>query len=367
MAVYLKYNDPIRILWRQGNVVDPYVDVLDPNLPVINNRVVFSEIPDSFSHVIIDGFTEIYPNPYGELTLPEAGQFLVDYQRGMGYFNSSDEGKKLNAVYKGRGMIQYPAERIYVHGENPDVIETLQDFIERAQAKIDEMTAKIEEANEAIAEAKEATKNANDAHDSTIMVYKGTVGTFDEIATSYPNPELGWVVMIESTGERYRYDTETDTWVFIDNYTPSIPLASDTVDGLLAKEDYSKLQRQADTNTRTMVFMLPYIDFVGPQDMLVQFPHSGRITNVTSFCNRPNIAHRVEISIEKVSEADFVNGYWASISIDDILFPVGSVIGEDPTLGNDEVVAGDMFRLNVTNTGSDYLIKGITVQIEVTL
>ena len=64
-----------------------------------------------------------------------------------------------------------------------------------------------------------------------------SVDTFASIATTYPNPEDGWTVNVKDTDYTYRYSgTE---WIAIS--ANAIPKATDNVDGLMAKEDKSKL------------------------------------------------------------------------------------------------------------------------------
>ena len=67
--------------------------------------------------------------------------------------------------------------------------------------------------------------------------WKESVDTFTSIATTYPNPEDGWTVNVKDTDYTYRYSgTE---WIAIS--ANAIPKATDSVDGLMAKEDKSKL------------------------------------------------------------------------------------------------------------------------------
>lgn len=121
---YLEYNDPLLITWR-----DSYIDKSDTQ-KIVNNRIVLSEIPDPFTHVTISGYTEIYNGN------PTSNQFIVNYQNGIITFNSTEEGKTVTATYKGRGIIQYPAERIYVHSTNPDITQNIQQMIDDGQQAI---------------------------------------------------------------------------------------------------------------------------------------------------------------------------------------------------------------------------------------
>ncbi|MGL6221629.1 MAG: hypothetical protein ACRC36_26630 [Lacrimispora sphenoides] len=63
--------------------------------------------------------------------------------------------------------------------------------------------------------------------------WKETVNTYADIAVTYPNPQDGWTVNVKDTDYTYRYNgTE---WVVIS--ANAIPKATQSVDGLLSKED----------------------------------------------------------------------------------------------------------------------------------
>jgi hypothetical protein len=71
----------------------------------------------------------------------------------------------------------------------------------------------------------------------TNIDWKESVDTYASIATTYPNPQDGWTVNVKDTDYTYRYSgTE---WVAIS--ANAIPKATGSVDGLMAKEDKSKL------------------------------------------------------------------------------------------------------------------------------
>lgn len=75
--------------------------------------------------------------------------------------------------------------------------------------------------------------------------WKESVDTFEDIATTYPNPEDGWTVNVKDTDSTYRYNGEN--WIAIS--ANAIPMASDTVDGKMSKEDYTKLSNLATVAT----------------------------------------------------------------------------------------------------------------------
>ncbi len=63
--------------------------------------------------------------------------------------------------------------------------------------------------------------------------WKETVNTYADITEAYPNPQDGWTVNVKDTDYTYRYSgTE---WVVIS--ANAIPKATQSVDGLLSKED----------------------------------------------------------------------------------------------------------------------------------
>lgn len=71
----------------------------------------------------------------------------------------------------------------------------------------------------------------------TNIDWKEAVGTFDDIATTYPTPDDGWTVNVKDTDYTYRYNGTK--WVAIS--ANAIPKATDKVDGLMTKEYAKKL------------------------------------------------------------------------------------------------------------------------------
>lgn len=80
------------------------------------------------------------------------------------------------------------------------------------------------------------TKNEIDNKFSTLennVDWKESVATFADIIKTYPNPENGWTVNVKDTDYTYRYSGSS--WVAIS--ANAIPKATQSVDGLLSKED----------------------------------------------------------------------------------------------------------------------------------
>lgn len=57
---------------------------------------------------------------------------------------------------------------------------------------------------------------------TTGLTWKEAVSTYDDIATTYPSPSVGWVVTCTDTGKSYYYDGAD--WVYI--FTSQVPVAS---------------------------------------------------------------------------------------------------------------------------------------------
>lgn len=71
----------------------------------------------------------------------------------------------------------------------------------------------------------------------TNIDWKEAVNTYNDIATTYPNPQDGWTVNVKDTDYTYRYNgTE---WVAIS--ANAIPLATQSVNGLMSSTDKTKL------------------------------------------------------------------------------------------------------------------------------
>ena len=69
------------------------------------------------------------------------------------------------------------------------------------------------------------------------MDWKESVATYNDIATTYPNPQDGWTVNVKDTDITYRWDGSK--WISIS--ANAIPLATSSVDGKMSKTDKSFL------------------------------------------------------------------------------------------------------------------------------
>ncbi|MVP00797.1 hypothetical protein [Paenibacillus lutrae] len=379
---YLPYNDPLLITFRAGTAHDPYVERTE-SWTVANTVIPLHEIPSETHKVKISGYTEIRKEIFDRTRQLNEQEFYVNYQNGVVHFHSSREGETIVAQYKGRGVIQYPAERIYAHiGGNPDVVKNLQQIIEEALHKVTEAHMAIGLVNEAIMrcnaasddahhaadqanlardDAEQAAREARDAASLTKKIYKAPVRTKQQLTTAYPKPETGWTVMVQNTGDIYRYDGAN--WIFIENWVSSaLPHASDTVDGLMSKEDFTKFHNEQELRVITFLFNKPPQS--GPQNQIIRFPLQGTIIKVHSYCSRTGLTLPTEIMIEKIDQSDLLNANtWTEVTSFPILIPPNQQLGSAAAIISPDVKAEDFFRINFIQLDPD--IRGITVQIEI--
>lgn len=396
--LYDQYNDSMRILWRNNTQDDPYIDKTE-SLKIINNRIVLSEIPAEFHRVMINGYTEVDQRKPGSKKIPDVNDFIVNYSNGVINFHPSQEGKIVNAVYKGRGMIQYPASRIWAHYPNPDVVMNLQEIIELSRQRVEEIIVATEQAvraadnaniaaeganiakdkaiqaadaavsaaNTAIdasRRADDSAKFANDAALTTRLIWLEPVPTYDDIFTTYPNPEIGSTTMVLENGARYRYEGN-NTWRQIDNYTRgSIPLASPVIDGLMSKEDYSLTHDKL--KFKTIGFSIPLFTSSGVQKLILESPVRGTLRQIRAICSKPCTTISTELYIEKINSMQFEEQFeWEKISTSPLSFPIGSYRAFVPETEITEIDVGDVFRINVLSF--DPAMEGIMIALDIEL
>jgi hypothetical protein len=93
------FNSISQISYRQGTILDPYVEYLTEVHTITNNVIELLEIPDRFNHVKITDMYEIYVNDITTNT-----NFYVDYVAGLVYFHTDLEGTSVSVHYFGRGI-----------------------------------------------------------------------------------------------------------------------------------------------------------------------------------------------------------------------------------------------------------------------
>ncbi|MFC8688137.1 hypothetical protein [Brevibacillus porteri] len=397
--LYDQYNDSVRILWRKGDIQDPFVDKTE-SLKIINNRIVLSEIPTEFHRVIINGYTEIDQRKPAAKKIPDEKDFIVNYSNGIIDFHASQEGKTVVAIYKGRGMIQYPASRIWAHYPNPDAVLNLQQIIEISHQRIEEIirvtneaikatnnaniaaegaiiaTGKANQATDAAVSATntaidaskradDSAKFANDAALTTRLIWLEPVPKYDDIKTTYPNPEIGSTTMVLETGARYRYEGN-GIWRQIDNYTRgSIPLASTVVDGLMSKEDFTLTHDKL--KYRQILFVMPVITDTNEQKIYIApLEYDASVSSIAAICGTPVASGRTVLYIEKNNIANLGNASipWERLNAQPIVFDVNEYKAFVPPLTITDLAKGDIFRVFVEDFDPSHEGISITLNIE---
>ncbi|ALS22324.1 hypothetical protein [Paenibacillus naphthalenovorans] len=376
---YVQYNNPVTIVWRKGTPDDPYVDKAD-SLKIINNMIILTEIPAETFKVNISGLIEVDKSNFERKKELLPNEYLVHYSNGIVQFHPSQEFNTVYASYKGRGMILYPASRIISYNKDApfaeknlqEIIDEIYQSISKNQKLIDDLQVVTQNAINATNNANTATDGANVARDeaidaknealfaasSTIMIYKEPVDTYDDLDIVYSNPENGWRVTVNDTGDVYRYDGFSDSWVFLGNSIGSLPIASDISTGLLDKEDYKQF------TVRSIVFAMPKILSDGIQNYIVQFPFEGQIIKAYAFCVGEGTVAPLELAIEKISSNEFDNsGAWQSIFNQNIFINPNQTKGTTPVLKTNNVNKNDYFRVNVLQLDNN--IRGVTVQLDI--
>lgn len=83
-----------------------------------------------------------------------------------------------------------------------------------------EINESIDNANEATVNTNNATMNYTDIVDKTKKIYKPMVSSYNDILTTYPNPEIGWTVVTTDDHIERRWDgTEWIEIGLVDTFT----------------------------------------------------------------------------------------------------------------------------------------------------
>lgn len=138
---------------------------------------------------------------------------------------SKEDKKKLDSIESGSNKYIHPA----THPASMITEDAAKRFV--SQAMVDGWNADI---------ANRYTKAEIDNMISGLLQnidWKESVDSFADLATTYPNPQDGWTVNVKDTDITYRWSgTE---WIAIS--LNALPMATQTVDGKMSKEDKAKL------------------------------------------------------------------------------------------------------------------------------
>lgn len=372
------FESPIHVIWRKGTADDPYIDRVDVT-KVVNQRLVLLEVPDSINRVKIPNMKEINYDSYLKHSL-DTNEFYVDYTNGFVYTHSSVEGKTLTCVYKGRGLLLYPSQRV-VHWDGTGGYESLESIIDDTRKQVEELISHTEDfdkimkemtiaitdakntvyyVNLAISNAEQATADAIKAYESTVMNWKPKVKDRDELEKEYPLPELGWTVYVTEENTGYRYDGIE--WIPILSINDMINKADENSDGLMSKEDYKKLKGlTVQSSMKTIVFVAPPNEITeGKLPVHFVSPIEGKIRNIEfSFSDLGTSDSKLIIEKSK----DYTK--WNPI-VSEILVKEDEYYKNIPSssLINSDVELGDKIRVIVTDSG---MHKNMTININVEL
>lgn len=368
LITQLQYNDPITIIMRKGTDDDPYKDRADSLVVQSNGMITLLEIPSITERVHISGMVEIDQEVYEKRPRLAPNEFLVNYSIGSIQVHESLIGKAILCRYKGRGLILYPASRIYaLVSRNPDVVVTLQDYIDEIERKlaennqligrveelisetrlvIDESQKSTDNANRAADEADRARDLALDAYKTTKLAFKTAVADMKELYATYPHPEVGWTVQTYKDGKRYRYDG--NDWVLIDIFGENIQPVSEYKDGLMSVAEHLKLKSFPSTlNERVIVIYLDGVLEFGVQQQIIPFLYDGELVSVNAVCK---VSGDTETFINIEKSRNFMD--WTGI-LDKKLHFKALEYADDKTatFKTKTVNKGDMFRVNVEDLG----------------
>ena len=375
---YLDFNNPIHVVWRSGLPSDPFVDRLDITR-VVNQRIVLLEIPDELYRVRIANLFEINYEKFIRDSIAE-NEFYCDYTNGFIYFNRKMEAETVSVVYKGRGVILYPSNRV-IHYDGTNSKETLYEIIEKSKTQVEELhnkTLTFEEVLENMIVATNLTKEAtdivldtneianqkieliNDAYATTVLIYRPYVQTYADIATTYPNPLVGWTVQVYDSGIRYRWNGQD--WIPIDALGGNVPKATDVYDGLMSKEHFVKMEDiSVETDYRTIVFVCPQDVLQGIQDPHVVFPHDGEIIEIKAYVSKKGLVS-TEIDIQKSTDFEI----WDSVINNVVVIePQKHTDNGNHTIANTVVNKNDVFRLFVPTFSADTYNLTVNIKIKI--
>ncbi len=144
------------------------------------------------------------------------------------------------------------------------------------------------------------TKNEIDNKISQVITdldWKESVNTFSDIAKTYPTADDGWTVNVKDNNITYRYDGSK----WIDISSNSIPLATNTLDGRMSKNDKCKLDG-IDVNANNYVHPSTHLASIIIEDSSHRFMTDTERNNLND-CNNKKHTHDNKSIIDKITQA----------------------------------------------------------------
>jgi hypothetical protein len=129
---FTNYSDPLYIDWHIDSDTGQKISIArtgESNV-VTNSRFILSYVPDELTRVTLTYGSTPMTEIKSAATISSITEFKVDYTSGWVYVYSSLEGATIVANYYSRGIIFYPASRIwYIKNNDGTIYQTLQDSI----------------------------------------------------------------------------------------------------------------------------------------------------------------------------------------------------------------------------------------------
>ena len=206
LDIMQEYKNPVVINWYVDEDTGDKISILRQNQPLktLNLQGILPEIPDEFNKVQIDGLIEIFNG------IPQDGEFKVNYSTGIIMFNSAQNDMTFNvSSFYARGIIFYPASRIWTKLEGGQVVETLQELIDAGQTAIENLQQVeiiTQECIDATNDAIDATNQFND--DEAIRVSNENTRINNENTRIANETTRGTNETARQTNETNRINTE---------------------------------------------------------------------------------------------------------------------------------------------------------------
>lgn len=122
-------NDPFYLFERTGDKDNPFKQYNEPKV-IFEGKVILTEIPHKYNHVVVKDGTTVYGEVYSQGALSTSNVYFVDYDSGTVYFDLSHNGKQLTFSYTGTGYVTIPSTRVYTQTDNGVPTQNLQDMID---------------------------------------------------------------------------------------------------------------------------------------------------------------------------------------------------------------------------------------------
>lgn len=216
------YNKKIIVNYRKGTSDDPYVNINESHIVNPDGKVILTEIPLEFNRVIA---TSSDGERYYEIQegIPKDNEYKVDYINKIVTFSPNNIGKQFNFDYVGIGQHYLPVDMIYTEENNGIVTETLKQLTDStkqardtANNAADNVNTKAKYAQQQGDYAKAQGDYAKQVGDENKTRWLTAVNTYANIATTYPNPQLGDTVQTIDDSKIYRWDGTQ--WVWTQQY-----------------------------------------------------------------------------------------------------------------------------------------------------